>query len=109
MIIIVRMPRRRSSSKRSRRPGLHDVLETDHAEDAGVLGDDERRAARARDRLDELGELGRHVAALLGDVVPHRVGCALADPPARIREIEPRHARLRRERHQHARRRARPR
>ena len=100
VIITVRMPEAAQLVEALAEAGLHDVLEADHAEDASVVGDDQRRAARARDRLDELGELGRHVAALLDDVLPDGVGRALADLAARIGEVEPRHAGLRRERHQ---------
>ena len=48
-------------------PLLDDVLEVDDAEDLVVAGDRERRAALAADPVELALELGRGVAALLGD------------------------------------------
>ena len=66
-----------------------------------AVGDDERRPALHRDRLDELRQLGRHRAAPVGDVVPHRVGRALADLATRVEQVDSGHAGLRGERHEH--------
>ena len=103
VIITVRMPMSRSSSKRSRMPLLHDVLELDHAEHAGDavrrLGDGERRAAFGRDAVgDRLHRLG-HGAAELLDPAAHGVGRALAHH--RAVDVDAAHAGLRGERHEH--------
>ena len=92
VIITVRMPIARSSSKRSRMPFLDDVLEVDDAERAAVLGDDERRAAAARDAVDERRQLAASVAASLADPAPDRVRGALADRAAV--EVDAAHPRL---------------
>ncbi len=57
---------------------LDDVLQVNDAERVRALGDDERRAAGARDALDDAGEL-RGPCRLGDDPLLDRVGRALAD------------------------------
>ena len=78
--------------------GLHGVLEVDDAEHVRALGDDERRAAALRDALDDAGEVGGHVTAVLLDPAHDRVGRALADRP--VVPLDAAHAGLRGERHE---------
>ena len=59
-----------------------DVLQVDDAESEVVLGDDERRAARLRDALDDRVELVGDSAPVLGDELLDRVGGALAEAAA---------------------------
>ena len=89
VIITVRMPIAPEVGEALGDARLHDVLQVDHAERRGAadlrarLGDDERRAALRRDRVDGVAELAGNVAALLLDPAAHRVGRALADAPVR--------------------------
>ena len=85
VIMTVRMPIARSSSKRSFMPLLDDVLEVDHAEHARSLGDGERRAAARGDAVDDDLERVGDVAALFLHPAAHGVGRALADLPPRGR------------------------
>ena len=67
--------------------GLDDVLEVDDAQRAGrlavdVLGDHQRGAAGAADRVHDLADLLGRVAAVLAYPLHHRGGGALADPAA---------------------------
>ena len=64
VIITVRMPIARSAAKRCRMPPLTMSFRWIDAEGAGALGDDERRAAGARDALDDGLQVGRHDAAV---------------------------------------------
>ena len=101
VIMTVRMPIVRSSANRSRDAVLHHVLEVDDPQDlrgaVDLLGHDQRRAAGAGDRVDDLAELGRHVAAVVPDPVAHRVRGALADLRPAVRQVHTAHPGLRRE------------
>ena len=64
--ITVFTPILRRRSKRSRMPGLDDVLQFDHAPDLLVLADHERRAAVLRDAAHRPSTLRRAFVAGLG-------------------------------------------
>jgi len=98
VIITVLIPAARICSKRSLIPSFDDVLQLDHAEQAGAVGDRQRRGARPGDPLDRAVKLGRSRAALGGDPPAHRVGRSLADLP--VADVMPGHAGLGGERHE---------
>ncbi len=79
-------------------PALDDVLQVHDAERAHPLGHHERRAARARDALDDRLQFRRDDAAVAFDVGRNRLGRALPDFAAV--EVDSGHPCLRRERNE---------
>ena len=80
-------------------PAFDDVFEIDRADDALVLGDDERRSTFAGDLRNVLLHLRRKRSALRANELGDRVGRAFADRPSVV-EVEAGHARLRGERNE---------